>query len=123
MGGCRYRAALLGGLKDLQVIVCDRPLSDSEVRLIQLTENMHRADLSGHEKSAGLRRNSRRKPDMGMKDLAENLHLDLSMVTRLLSPSKCSPACRKRSPQERSGSAIATARASSLKANRPDCWP
>jgi len=48
-GERRYRAAQLVGLKELQVIVTDRQLSDTEIRLIQLTENMHRADLNGHE--------------------------------------------------------------------------
>jgi hypothetical protein len=83
---------LLMGIKEAQVIVTEKVLSDSEVRLIQLTENMHRSDLSGHEKWQACAELMCMNPAWQMKDLAEHLHLDPSMVTRLLSPSKCIPA-------------------------------
>ena len=88
-GERRFRAATLVGLKELSVIVTDRPMSETEIRLIQLTENMHRADLSGYEKWLGCAELMCCNPAWSMKDLAEALHLDPSMVTRLLSPSKC----------------------------------
>jgi len=93
-GERRFRAAQLAGLKELSVIITDRPLSDSEIRLIQLTENMLRADLSGHEKWLGCAELMTMNPEWQMKDLAGRLHLDPSMVTRLLSPSKCIEAAR-----------------------------
>lgn len=91
-GERRFRAAQLVGLKELSVIITDRPLSDSDIRLIQLTENMLRADLAGHEKWLACAELMRMNPHWQMKDLAEQLHLDPSMAPRLLSPSKCIPA-------------------------------
>jgi ParB family transcriptional regulator, chromosome partitioning protein len=93
-GERRYRAAQLAGLKELSVIITDRLLSDSDIRLIQLTENMLRADLSGHEKWLGCAELMTMNPQWQMKDLAGHLHLDPSMVTRLLSPSKCIEAAQ-----------------------------
>jgi len=93
-GERRLRAARLVSLAELQVIITDRPLSESEIRLIQLTENMLRADLSGHEKWQGCAELMRLNPQWQLKDLAVHLHLDPSMVTRLLSPSKCVEAAQ-----------------------------
>lgn len=93
-GHRRLRAALLVGLKDLQVIITDRQLSDTEIRLIQLTENMHRVDLTGHEKWLACAELMCMNPRWQLKDLAEHLHLDPSMLTRLLSPSKCIEAAQ-----------------------------
>lgn len=93
-GERRLRAARLAGLAELQVIITDRPLSESEIRLIQLTENMLRADLSGHEKWQGCAELMRLNPHWQLKDLAAHLRLDPSMVTRLLSPSKCIEAAQ-----------------------------
>jgi ParB/RepB/Spo0J family partition protein len=94
-GHRRLRAALLVGLKELQVIITDKPLSDSDVRIIQLTENMQRSDLSGVEQWRGCAELMCMNPHWAMKDLAEHLHLDPSMVTRLLSPSKCISAVQE----------------------------
>jgi ParB family transcriptional regulator, chromosome partitioning protein len=94
-GERRYRAMLLMGIREAQVIVTEKVLSDSEVRLIQLTENMHRADLSGHEKWQACAELMCMNPSWQMKDLAEHVRLDPSMVTRLLSPSKCVPAVQE----------------------------
>lgn len=88
-GHRRLRAALLAGLKDLQVIITDRQLTDTEIRLIQLSENMHRSDLTAHEKWLACAELMCMNPKWQLKDLAEHLHLDPSMLTRLLSPSKC----------------------------------
>ena len=60
-----------------------------QVKLWQITENMQRADLSGYEKWQGCAELIGMNPTWQSKDLAERLHLDPSMVTRLLSPSKC----------------------------------
>lgn len=94
-GERRYRAAQLVGIKELQVIITDRQLADMEIRLIQLTENMLRTDLTGHEKWQACAELMCMNPHWQMKDLAEHLHLDPSMVTRLLSPSKCIPAAQE----------------------------
>lgn len=88
-GERRWRAAQLVGMTELAVIIAEKPLSDSEVRAIQLTENMHRADLSGYEKYLACAELLGMNTGWQLKDLAEHLKLDPSMVTRLLSPSKC----------------------------------
>ena len=90
--GRRYRAAQMVGLPELSVIMTDRKLSDSEIRLIQLTENMHRADLTGYEKWLACSELMSMNPTWQMKDLAQHLSINPSMATRILSPSRCSPA-------------------------------
>lgn len=94
-GERRFRAATLVGLKDLQVIVTDEALTDAEIRAIQLTENIHRADLTGHEKWQACRELLELNPGWMAKDLADHLHLDPSSVTRLLSPSRCIPEAQE----------------------------
>jgi ParB family chromosome partitioning protein len=89
-GERRFRAATLVGLKELMVIITDEALTEVEIRGIQLTENVHRADLTGYEKWQACRELLELNPGWQGKDLAEHLHLDPSSVTRLLSPSKCS---------------------------------
>src|SRR5205085_5498369 len=93
-GERRFRAAPLAGLTELSAIITDRPLSDSDIRLIQLTENMLRADLTGYEKWLACTELMAMNPEWQMKDLAGHLHLDPSMVTRLLSTSKCIEAAQ-----------------------------
>jgi len=88
-GQRRWRAAKLVGLEELEAIVTDEPLTDIEIKVIQLTENIHRADLRGFEKWEACCELLKLNPDWHAKDLAEHLWLDPSMVTRLLSPSKC----------------------------------
>lgn len=94
-GERRWRAAKLVGLKELDCIVTDEPLTESEVRLIQLTENIHRADLLPHEKWLACKELMELNPGWQQKDLAAHLYLDASMVTRILSPSRCIPAVQE----------------------------
>jgi ParB family chromosome partitioning protein len=91
-GERRLRAAPLAGLTELLTIITDRMLSDSEIRLIQLTENMQREDLSGYEQWLGCAELMFMNPTWQMKDLAAELKKDASSMTRILSPSRCSPA-------------------------------
>ena len=91
-GHRRLLAARLVGLTALQVIITDRPMSDSEIRLVQLTENMHRSDLSGYEKWLACSEVMSLNPTWQMRDLAQYLSIDPSMATRILSPSRCSAA-------------------------------
>lgn len=94
-GERRYRAAKLVGLPELMVIVTEEALTETQVRVFQLTENVHRADLTGHEKWQACVELQQLNPQWMAKDLAEHLKLDPSMVTRLLSPSKCIPAVQE----------------------------
>jgi len=102
-GERRWRAAQLVGLKDLQVIITDKPLTEAEIRVIQLTENMHRVDLTGYEKWLACSELMGMNPQWGMKDLAEAVQLDPSMVTRLLSPSKTIPAWQEALKEGKAG--------------------
>ena len=88
-GERRLRAAVLVVLLELMVIITDRVLSDTEIRLIQLAENIHRADLTGYEKWMACYELLTLNPAWNQKELADHLHLDPSQVCRLLSPSKC----------------------------------
>lgn len=90
-GERRVRAARIVGLASLEVKIADEQLSESQIRIWQLTENMLRSDLTGHEKWQGCFELMCMNPSWAMKDLAEHLRLDPSMVTKLLSPSKCIP--------------------------------
>ena len=74
-GGRRLCSAQLVGMTELAVIIAEKPLSDSEVRVIQLTENMHRADLSGWEKYVGCAEWMGMNPSAQLKDLAAALSL------------------------------------------------
>lgn len=91
-GERRWRAAPLGSLTELLTIITDRMLSDTEIRLIQLTENMQREELSGYEQWLGGAELMSMNPTWQMKDLAAQLKKDPSSVTRILSPSKCNAA-------------------------------
>ncbi|HTU92796.1 MAG TPA: ParB/RepB/Spo0J family partition protein [Gemmataceae bacterium] len=88
-GERRYRAALLVGMTELEVKIIDDPVTEAECKRLQFTENMQRQDLTGHEQWQGCVELLRLNPGWTQKDLAEQLHIDPSMVVRLLSPSKC----------------------------------
>jgi hypothetical protein len=88
-GWRRWLAAKLVGLKTLKAIVTDRPLTDSELRIAQLTMSVHRAGLSGGELYDTCYELLQYNPNWLAKDLAERLKMDPSMMTRVLSPSKC----------------------------------
>ena len=89
VGERRHRAAVLAGLDDLEVKIIDDPVSEAEFRRLQFIENMLRQDLTGHEQWQGCVEQLRLNPGWTQKELAEHLHIDPSMVVRLLSPSKC----------------------------------
>lgn len=90
-GERRLRAASLVGLPELQVVISEEPLSESELRIFQLAENIHRADLRDSEKFRACEELLRLNPDWSNKDLASHLKLGESTVTKYLSPSRCIP--------------------------------
>ena len=89
-GERRLRAATLVGMTHLEAKIADGQLSDGQIKVWQLTENMLREDLTGYEKWLGCAELMCMNPTWQQKDLAEQLHLSESMIVRLLSPSKCS---------------------------------
>ena len=69
-GESRLRAAGLAGLATLEVVVNDKPLSDSESRVIHATENLHRVDLSDTEVYLGLTELAALKHERFNKEIA-----------------------------------------------------
>src|SRR5260370_38970630 len=63
-GHRRLIAALAAGLETVPVIITDRLLSDSEIRVLQLTDNMHRADLKAIEQVEGVEEVARLNHEM-----------------------------------------------------------
>jgi hypothetical protein len=88
-GWRRWLAARLVELKTLKAIITDRPLSSSELEIAQLTMSVHRASLTGGELYGSCFKLLQLNPGWLAKDLAGHLKLDPSMMTRILSPSKC----------------------------------
>jgi ParB family chromosome partitioning protein len=86
-GWRRWLAALKKAMKELPAILTDKP--EEEIRGIQLATAFHKVDLTAYEKWLALEELRQSRPQWGMKELAGFLHIDASMVTRLLSPSKC----------------------------------
>lgn len=88
-GERRLRAAKLVGLAELQVVISEEPLTESQLRIFQLTENVHRADLRDSEKFRACEELLRLNPGWTNKDLAAHLKLGESTVTKYLSPGRC----------------------------------
>ena len=88
-GERRFRAASLVGLGELEVVINEEPLTESQVRVFQLTENIHRADLTDAEKWRACEELLRLNHGWTNKDLAQHLKLSESTVTKYLSPSRC----------------------------------
>jgi ParB/RepB/Spo0J family partition protein len=94
-GERRYQAAQLVGLDSLNVVVIEKPLSDSESRVLQATENIHRVDLSDTEVYLNVKDLAALNPTWLKKDLAAHLHKDASWVTRVLAIDELIPAARE----------------------------
>jgi ParB/RepB/Spo0J family partition protein len=91
-GERRVRAALLHDkITHLWAVFLDQPMTESQFRVLQLTENVLRADLTAAEKTKGIAELKRLNPGWTNKDVAEHLKIDASQVTRLLSVFDCVP--------------------------------
>ncbi|MGH7169981.1 MAG: ParB/RepB/Spo0J family partition protein [Gemmataceae bacterium] len=88
-GHGRWLAAKAVGIKTLEVKLFPASLSDTRFKLIRAAENLQRKELTGYQKWLLCADLISGNAAWQMKELAEHLHLDPSMVTRLLSPSKC----------------------------------
>ena len=94
-GERRFRAAQLVGLASLNVVVIEKPLSESDSQVIHLSENLHRTDLSDPEVYLGVKDLAALNPTWLKKDLAAHLHKDASWVTRILAIDGLIPAARE----------------------------
>jgi ParB family chromosome partitioning protein len=63
-GERRYRAAMLVGLATLEAKIADEQLTDSQIKLWQLQENMLRDDLKPLEQIDGVEELARLNPDV-----------------------------------------------------------
>lgn len=90
----RLRAAQLKGLSELDVTIYTEQLTPSEIKVIQITENAHRLDMTPFERFVAYDQIRQLNAAWSAKMLAEHLHLDPSSVTKWLSPGKCIPAWR-----------------------------
>jgi ParB family chromosome partitioning protein len=88
-GWRRWLAAGRKKIQELPVIIIAKPKTVTEARGIQFATVIHRADLSGHEKSSAAAELMRMNPQWSQVDLTNFLHIAPSMGTKLLSPSKC----------------------------------
>lgn len=94
-GHGRWLAARDAGIKTLEVKIYPASTTDTQFRLIRAAENLHRKELTGYRTWMLCADLMCGNPQWAMKDLAEHLHLDPSMVTKLLSPSKAIPAAQE----------------------------
>lgn len=91
-GEGRLIAAQAAGHPEIPAVVMEHPMTEGEFLTLQMVENMARSDLSPVDQWEGCVRLLEANPQWQLKDVAKALSLDPSMVTRLLSPSKCVPA-------------------------------
>lgn len=93
-GQRRLRAAMLVGLPELLAVISDDPLSETQIRILQISENVHRADLTDFEKFQACQELLRLNPGWTNKDLAAHLRLSESTVTKYLAPGRAIPQVR-----------------------------
>lgn len=91
-GERRWRAAKLVALDGLDVIVTDEPLTPGQVKEIQLVTALHRADLKPYELYCGCVEWGNSNPGATGLDLARKISRDPSMVSKIMSLSRCIPA-------------------------------
>jgi len=91
-GHRRGLAAKLAGLEKLDVIISDELLTKAQIMEIQLVNAMHRADLKPFEEYVGCKDWLAMNPNATVKELAAKIDKDASMLTRVLSLSRCVPA-------------------------------
>jgi ParB/RepB/Spo0J family partition protein len=91
-GHGRWLAALKKGILYLSVNVYPADLTETQVRLIRASENLHRKDLTGWQKFTLCSELLCGNPSWEMQDLAKALNQDPSNITRIMSPLKCSQA-------------------------------
>lgn len=80
-GERRYRAATMAGLAVVPCVVEDAPMTDSEILLDQLAENIVRLDLEPIEQAKAFKRLMDAN-DWSARRLAEALHIDHDKVNR-----------------------------------------
>ena len=88
-GSWRVLGLRLIGETEAEFLITDEELKPEDLLEIGLATAIHRLDLTGYEKWQASEKLLSLHPGWLGKDLADFLHFDPSMVTRLLSPGKC----------------------------------
>jgi ParB family transcriptional regulator, chromosome partitioning protein len=89
------RAAMLAGLTHVDVKVLEDELSQSEIKVLQLAENLSRADLSDAEIYLASKELMALNPHWLKKDLAAALSCDPSMATRIFAVDELIPEAKE----------------------------
>jgi ParB-like chromosome segregation protein Spo0J len=88
-GTGRVLAAIEAGLKEISVVILDKPMTEAQYRVLTLTENFIRTELKPSEQVDGIEELARLNPELSNQAIADLLALDPSMVTRLRSVANC----------------------------------
>lgn len=94
-GNRRFAAGVEAGLELLPVLIYPSTLTPSQIKVINLTENVQRVDLSEPETYAACSELMKLNPEWSRKDLAAHLGKDPSTVTRWLSPDDLIPEAKQ----------------------------
>jgi ParB-like chromosome segregation protein Spo0J len=94
-GGRRVAAAKLVGLPYLEVKIYDGLLTPTQIKVIQLTENLHRVDLCDQEVYLAAVELRRVNPTWKKQDLAAALHRSASAITHISSVDTLIPAAKE----------------------------
>jgi hypothetical protein len=95
-GNCRVLASRLKPeITHLRAAIFDQPITESEFLLMRAMENFHRLDLTDYEKYRTCKELMTVNPAWQGKDLAANLKLNPSMITRITSLDRCIEPVKK----------------------------
>ncbi|HVX13852.1 MAG TPA: ParB N-terminal domain-containing protein [Pirellulales bacterium] len=94
-GERRWRGAKLVELEELDVIIIEGELSDTDLLVLQISSALHRADLTAGEKYECVYQLAMRNTNWQAKDIAEHLNFDQGVISKLLSFSRIIPAGRE----------------------------
>jgi ParB family transcriptional regulator, chromosome partitioning protein len=91
-GERRWRAAQRRGrIKTLDVVITDKRMTPSELRVFQITSSVHRAALTGYEMCQACVDMLALNPNWKLVDLAAHLQMEASSITRYVSALKSIP--------------------------------
>jgi ParB family chromosome partitioning protein len=88
-GTGRILAAIANDFKEIPVVILDTPMTEAEYRALTLTENFIRSDLTPIEQVDGVEEYARLNSGLPNKEIAANLSLGASVVTRLRAIAAC----------------------------------
>jgi ParB family transcriptional regulator, chromosome partitioning protein len=94
-GERRWRAANLGGVESLEVVIVEGDISPAQVKEIQLITSLQRAGLKPYELFLGCMAWRDANPSGKFHELANRIGRDASVVTRIVSLERCIPTIKE----------------------------